>query len=364
MYMDKRDPPPLLPSPHQQLHLLKAEDYSSLASLFSEEISSSQGGEGRYGFFDDLLFDHKGFMDLMGFQDDCSYVSPSPMPSLFDIVAQFQPPLATPAPVEVLSSMNPPAADDPSPALAEWSEVVNNPATPNSSVSFSSNNRNRAAEDSKAMEEDDDHRDDRGLDGNDGEEKDDKTKKLLKPKKKNQKRQRQPRFAFMTKSEVDHLDDDYRWRKYGQKAIKNNPHSRSYYRCTTVGCGVKKRVERSSDDPWIVITTYEGQHTHPSPLMPRNSLGILPEFSTNNGNLAFASSLLLPPPSQECIRSFLNRSSPPPCPGQINPSFSSAFTGLYQEGMLGAYPPASLITDHGLLQDMVPPKMQKEFKEE
>lgn len=34
----------------------------------------------------------------------------------------------------------------------------------------------------------------------------------LKPKKKNQKKQREPRFAFMTKSEVDHLDDGYRWR--------------------------------------------------------------------------------------------------------------------------------------------------------
>lgn len=49
----------------------------------------------------------------------------------------------------------------------------------------------------------------------------------LKPKKKNQKRQREPRFAFMTKSEVDNLDDGYRWRKYGQKAVKNSPYPRS-----------------------------------------------------------------------------------------------------------------------------------------
>ena len=48
----------------------------------------------------------------------------------------------------------------------------------------------------------------------------------LKPKKKNQKRPREPRFAFMTKSEVDHLDDGYRWRKYGQKAVKNSPYPR------------------------------------------------------------------------------------------------------------------------------------------
>lgn len=50
----------------------------------------------------------------------------------------------------------------------------------------------------------------------------------LKAKKKNQKKQREPRFAFMTKSEVDHLDDGYRWRKYGQKAVKNSPFPRYF----------------------------------------------------------------------------------------------------------------------------------------
>jgi hypothetical protein len=40
---------------------------------------------------------------------------------------------------------------------------------------------------------------------------------------------RQPRFAFMTKSEVDHLEDGYRWRKYGQKAVKNSPYPRYAY---------------------------------------------------------------------------------------------------------------------------------------
>ncbi|AES95817.2 WRKY family transcription factor [Medicago truncatula] len=40
---------------------------------------------------------------------------------------------------------------------------------------------------------------------------------------KTKEKEREPRFAFMTKSEVDHLDDGYRWRKYGQKAVKNSP---------------------------------------------------------------------------------------------------------------------------------------------
>ena len=47
-----------------------------------------------------------------------------------------------------------------------------------------------------------------------------------KGKGKGEKRQRQPRFAFMTKSEVDHLEDGYRWRQYGQKAVKNSPYPR------------------------------------------------------------------------------------------------------------------------------------------
>jgi hypothetical protein len=35
-----------------------------------------------------------------------------------------------------------------------------------------------------------------------------------------------PRFAFQTRSENDILDDGYRWRKYGQKAVKNSKNPR------------------------------------------------------------------------------------------------------------------------------------------
>jgi hypothetical protein len=40
---------------------------------------------------------------------------------------------------------------------------------------------------------------------------------------------------------------------------------RNYYRCSTEGCNVKKRVERDKDDPSYVVTTYEGTHNHVSP---------------------------------------------------------------------------------------------------
>ncbi|VAH09599.1 unnamed protein product [Triticum turgidum subsp. durum] len=72
-----------------------------------------------------------------------------------------------------------------------------------------------------------------------------------------------PRFAFQTKSENDVLDDGYRWRKYGQKAVKNSAFPRSYYRCTHHTCNVKKQVQRLAKDTSIVVTTYEGVHNHP-----------------------------------------------------------------------------------------------------
>ncbi|KGN53356.1 probable WRKY transcription factor 24 [Cucumis sativus] len=73
-----------------------------------------------------------------------------------------------------------------------------------------------------------------------------------------------PRIAFQTKSVEDVLDDGYRWRKYGQKAVKHSNHPRSYYRCTHHTCNVKKQIQRHSKDPTIVVTTYEGIHNHPS----------------------------------------------------------------------------------------------------
>ncbi|KAF8411593.1 hypothetical protein HHK36_004150 [Tetracentron sinense] len=73
---------------------------------------------------------------------------------------------------------------------------------------------------------------------------------------------REPRFCFKTMSDVDVLDDGYKWRKYGQKVVKSTIHPRSYYRCTQDDCRVKKRVERLAEDPRMVITTYEGRHVH------------------------------------------------------------------------------------------------------
>ncbi|KAG5023657.1 hypothetical protein JHK82_019558 [Glycine max] len=79
------------------------------------------------------------------------------------------------------------------------------------------------------------------------------------------------RIIVQTTSEVDLLDDGYRWRKYGQKVVKGNPYPRSYYKCATQGCNVRKHVERASMDPKAVLTTYEGKHNHDVPVAKTNS---------------------------------------------------------------------------------------------
>ncbi|KAK9274196.1 hypothetical protein L1049_019010 [Liquidambar formosana] len=80
-----------------------------------------------------------------------------------------------------------------------------------------------------------------------------------------EKKEAKEKVAFKTKSEVEILDDGYKWRKYGKKMVKNSPNPRNYYRCSVEGCPVKKRVERDREDPGYVITTYEGVHNHQSP---------------------------------------------------------------------------------------------------
>ncbi|KAI8565970.1 hypothetical protein RHMOL_Rhmol02G0002800 [Rhododendron molle] len=321
---------------------LKNENQPMMAnSTFSDQIPTSFAFPGIF----DMPCDYNekgsfdlGFMDILGFQDYYCTTSNSTPSSLFDLI---QTPPVVPSP-------------------ASTSEVVNTPATPNStSISSSSTEAANDHDQIKATKVEQDE---------EGEQ--EKTKKeLLKPKKKNQKRQREPRFAFMTKSEVDHLDDGFRWRKYGQKAVKNSPFPRSYYRCTTPACGVKKRVERSSDDPSIVVTTYEGTHTHPCPVTPRGSIGIMPETAAFGGGVGGgASSFIFPTPHYQQQPPYIQNQTPTTSLSfstTTNTSSSSFPTFFQDRRFCPSSSSDSLLRDHGLLQDMiVPSHVQKELKEE
>lgn len=58
---------------------------------------------------------------------------------------------------------------------------------------------------------------------------------------------------------------------------------RSYYRCTNQECNVKKQVQRLSKDEGIVVTTYEGTHTHPIEKSTENFEHILSQMQIYTG---------------------------------------------------------------------------------
>ncbi|KAK2649714.1 hypothetical protein Ddye_017203 [Dipteronia dyeriana] len=308
-----------------------------------KKVVEMDGGMGSSSFLDHVsagfplqgIFDFAegeksslGFMELLGVQDFGS--------SLFDMV---QPPPST----------APPSSSSPNPTVVtkmESPELLNQPATPNSSSISSASSEAVNDEQVKVEEQEEDQQ---------------KTKKQLKAKKTNQKRQREPRFAFMTKSEVDHLEDGYRWRKYGQKAVKDSPFPRSYYRCTTVSCNVKKRVERSYNDPSIVVTTYEGKHNHPSPIIQRPSLAGVPLMNNSVGsNFAM--------PIQGTISHYNHhqQQQQPPfvnCllqPMNLHCNYGSTNAAAYLHERRFCNPGPALFKDHGLLQDIIPSHMLKE----
>ncbi|GJT99704.1 WRKY transcription factor 44 [Tanacetum coccineum] len=76
----------------------------------------------------------------------------------------------------------------------------------------------------------------------------------------------EPQVVIHDGPDSEAISDGFRWRKYGQKVVRGNPHPRSYYRCTGIKCNVRKHVERASDDSNVFITTYEGKHNHEMPI--------------------------------------------------------------------------------------------------
>ncbi|XP_073125555.1 WRKY transcription factor 28-like [Henckelia pumila] len=225
------------------------------------------------------------------------------------------------------------------------------PVTPNSSISASSTEAAAPGEeldsnksqklDTQAIKET----------AEDGEDMMSSKKEDNKSKKKGEKKQREPRFAFVTKSEIDQLEDGYRWRKYGQKAVKNSPYPRSYYRCTTPKCPVKKRVERSFQDPSTVVTTYEGQHNHHVPATLRGNVAA--------GMFSPAGSMLISPPPflQEQQQVLLQM------PYQVYMSnFGGGNVLVYDQHQeqQQIHHDLHVNSGHGLLQDIIPPTFPKQ----
>ncbi|KAG1364141.1 WRKY transcription factor WRKY51 [Cocos nucifera] len=79
---------------------------------------------------------------------------------------------------------------------------------------------------------------------------------------------------------ADIPQDEFSWRKYGQKPIKGSPYPRGYYKCSSVrGCPARKHVERAPDDPSMLIVTYEGEHRHTQNPVPLSDRKLMVESS-------------------------------------------------------------------------------------
>lgn len=112
---------------------------------------------------------------------------------------------------------------------------------------------------------------------------------------------------------------------------------------------MKKRVERSFQDPTTVITTYEGTHNHHLPSTLRGNIGgIFPHSILNNGNLAgpgFPHHLVQRSPMNHLIFNYGSSDG-----SGLN---SSMYQQQQQQNHMNQYPQLQL-SDYGLLQDIVP----------
>ncbi|KAJ7539465.1 hypothetical protein O6H91_03G133100 [Diphasiastrum complanatum] len=130
--------------------------------------------------------------------------------------------------------------------------------------------------------------------------------------------------------------DMWAWRKYGQKPIKGSPYPRGYYRCSSSkGCSARKQVERSRNDPSMLVITYTSEHNHAWPAH-RNSLA----GTTRSKSL-------------DKLRSMQDAAAAPsePCNGSMSSIMNSCETTLKQESSLPSPLEESVINEAFTLDD-------------
>ncbi|KAE8655315.1 putative WRKY transcription factor 65 [Hibiscus syriacus] len=104
--------------------------------------------------------------------------------------------------------------------------------------------------------------------------------------------------------------DLWAWRKYGQKPIKGSPYPRGYYRCSSSkGCSARKQVERSRNDPNMLVITYTSEHNHPWPTQ-RNALAGSTRSQPSKTNNASSAPKIINPKDEELKESSNDSLSP------------------------------------------------------
>ena len=71
----------------------------------------------------------------------------------------------------------------------------------------------------------------------------------------------------------DSIQDEFKWRKYGQKQVKGSNFPRNYYKCTVSGCPAKKHTEYLLVEGKNSLKhIYINEHVHPPPNSNRISI--------------------------------------------------------------------------------------------
>ncbi|XP_045802664.1 probable WRKY transcription factor 14 [Trifolium pratense] len=93
------------------------------------------------------------------------------------------------------------------------------------------------------------------------------------PKRQSRKRKNKNLVTSVCHVKVDKLSEDqWQWRKYGQKPVKGSPHSRNYYKCSgSKDCPARKQIEKSKIEENTYVVTYRGKHNHQKPEVKQNS---------------------------------------------------------------------------------------------